>query len=315
MIIVPIVAAAGLCIPKTSSRAITSAAGTSDVMEVFANVSFSNERIKQIVEKTNACMVWCGAMDLASADDKIIKIERPLSLDPRGLLLASILAKKKAVGATHVLIDIPYGEGSKTGELKNAKRLRKLFIKLGKRLGMKIKVILSDGTQPIGNGIGPALEARDVLYVLTNNEKAPQDLKKKAVEMAGVILRMVNAGDERKALEILESGKAYEKFKEIIKEQDGNPDVKAEDIKIGKYSYVVRAKRSGVVKRIDNKALVKIARIAGAPSDKEAGIYLNFHVGDEIKIGDVLLNVYSKNSKKLKYTVDVFNKAKIIDIG
>src|SRR3989344_5835819 len=182
MIIVPIVAAAGLCIPKTSSRAITSAAGTSDVMEVFANVSFSNERIKQIVEKTNACMVWCGAMDLASADDRIIKIERPLSLDPRGLLLASILAKKKAVGATHVLIDIPYGEGSKTGELKNAKRLRKLFIKLGKRLGMKIEVILSDGTQPIGNGIGPALEARDVLYVLTNNEKEPKDLKKKAVE-------------------------------------------------------------------------------------------------------------------------------------
>ncbi len=314
MIVVPIIAAAGVCIPKTSSRAITSAAGTADVFEVFANVSFSTDKIKEIVEKTNGCIVWCGAMDLASADDKIIKMEHPLSLDPEGILLSSIMAKKKAVNATHVLIDIAYGPGAKIESVKRANRLRKMFYKLGKKLGIKMEVIMTDGTQPIGNGIGPSLEARDVLYVLMNDVRAPKDLKEKSIHIAGLMLKMVGKGNQETAREILESGKAYEKFKEIIKEQEGNPDIKPEDIKIGQYSYMVKAKKNGVVKRIDNKALVRIARIAGAPFDKEAGIYLNVHKGDKVKEGDVLLTVYSKNSKRLNYTLDVFNKVKIIEI-
>ncbi len=314
MIIVPIIAAAGITIPKVSSRAITNAAATADTMEVLANVSFPTSKIKEIVEKTNGCIVWCGAMDLASADDKIINIEHPLSLDPPEILLSSIMAKKKAVGATHVLIDIEYGKGAKIESTKRASHLRKKFYKLGKKLGIKMEVIMTDGTQPIGNGIGASLQARDVLYVLMNDARAPKDLKEKSIHMAGLMLKLVGKGGRETAREILESGKAYEKFKEIIKEQGGNPDIKPENIKIGQYSYMVKAKKNGTVVRIDNKALVRIARIAGAPVDKEAGIYLNVHKRDNVKEGDVLLTVYSKNSKRLNYTLDVFNKVKIIEI-
>ena len=314
MIIVPIIAAAGLCIPKTSSRAITSPSGTSDTMEILAKVSFSADEIKKIVNKTNGCIVWGGTLDLANADDRLIKIEKTLSLDPEGALLSSVLSKKKAVGATHVLIDIPYGEGAKINNKDKARKLKKQFIKIGKRLGMKIKVILTDGSEPIGNGIGPALEARDVLKVLMCEEDAPRDLKEKAVMMAGLMLKMVNYGDETEALEILESGKAYKKMKEIIKAQGGKENIKPSDIKIGKYSHVVESKKSGIVKKIDNMAINKIARFSGAPGDKGAGVFLFVHKGEYINKGYKLFAVYSNDNNKLKYSLKLI-KNEIISVG
>lgn len=314
MIIVPIVAAAGLTIPKTSSRAITSAAGTADVMEVLAKVEFPAAKIKKIVEKTKGCIVWSGSIDLASADDKFIKIEHPLSLDPTGMLLASIMAKKRAVGANHVLIDIPCGPGAKIETSKRAHKLRRLFKKVARRLGIKVKVMLSDGTQPIGNGIGPALEAKDVLYILMNHDKAPKDLKEKALKMSGMILEMAGKGDEKLAREILDSGKAYEKFKEIIKAQEGNPDIKPEEIKVGEFYFTARSNKDGIIEIINNKVVAKVARVAGAPKDKGAGVYLNVHGGDKVRKGDILFTIYSENAKKLKYTLDVLNREKLLEV-
>ena len=301
MIVVPIVAAAGFCIPKTSSRAITSAAGTSDTMEVLCNVSFPIKKIKEIVKKTNCCLIWGGGVDLAAADDRLIKVRRPLSLDPEGLLLASIMAKKNAVGANHVLIDLPIGTGSKFETPEKIKVLKNKFIKLGKMLGMKVTVILTDGRQPIGNGIGPALEAIDVLNVLQN--KGPNDLKEKSIYMAGLLLKMAGVKDSmRKARDILESGLAYEKMKEIIKAQNGNIFT-AEQIVVGKFIKDIIAKKSGKVKEINNKKISKICRIAGAPIDKGAGIYLYVHLKDNVKKGDKLFTVYSNSKKRLDYAL------------
>lgn len=316
MLIVPIVAAAGLTIPKTSSRAITSPAGTADSMEVLTNVSLPVEEIRKVVERTNGCMVWGGAMELASADDKLIKIESPLRVDPEGMLLSSIIAKKVAVGATHVLIDIPIGIGAKIESRNEAVRLKRDFIRLAKKLGLRVKVMFSDGSQPVGNGIGPVLEARDVLWILEGNEKGPEDLKKKSVYMAGLILKMAGMRNGmRRAIDILESGKAYEKMKEIIKEQGGNPDIKADELKLGRYSYVVKAKKEGIVRGIDNQAIAKIARIAGAPTDKEAGVYLYVKRGERVSKESPLFAVYAKNSKKLNYTLDVFKDMKVVEIA
>ncbi|MFH0936514.1 MAG: AMP phosphorylase [Candidatus Woesearchaeota archaeon] len=319
MIIVPILAAAGATIPKTSSRAITSAAGTADTMEVLAPVELSIEKIKQVVEKTNGCIVWGGANELAGADDKLIKIERPLSLDSESLLLASVLSKKISVNATHVLIDIPIGEEKEDAKIqtkREAKKLGKKFIQLGKKFGLKIKIFINDGSEPLGNGIGPNLEARDVLKVLQNKYDAPKDLKNKSIKIAGLMLNMIDKGDEKKAKEILESGRAYIKMKEIIKEQGGDPDITIDEIKLGKFSYNVTAKKEGYVKNVDNKAIAKIARISGAPKDKEAGIYLHVKKGDLVKDNDVLFTVYSKDNKKLAYTLDIFNENdKIVEIS
>jgi len=312
MIVVPILVAAGLTIPKTSTRNITSVSGTSDTMEVLAKVDFSAKEIKNIVNKIGGCMVWGGALELASADDRLIKIERPLSLDPKGIMLASIMAKKKSVGATHVIIDLPFGEGSKLKNIDEAIKLKSKFIELGRKLGIKVKIMISDGTQPVGNGVGPCLEAIDVLNVLLN--KGPEDLKEKSVEMAGNIFEMLGYKKSReKALEILESGKAYETMKEIIKAQKGKI-FRPEQIKLGRFKYNVKTKKKGKVKSLDNKLINKIGMILGAPRDKGAGIYFNFKKNGKVNKNDLLFILYSNSEEKLKNSLEILGKRSFINI-
>ena len=311
MILVPIVAAAGLTIPKTSSRSITSSAGTADTMEVLCKVCFSIKEIKNIIKKTNACLVWGGSVNLAPADDKIIKVEHPLSLDPVGQLLASVLAKKKSVSATHLLIDIPVGRGAKVEKRIRALKYQRLFYAISKSLGMKTKVIITNGSQPIGNGIGPALEARDVLWVLKDDPRQPLDLREKSVRMAGIMLEMGGKARKgegfRKALEIVDSGAAYRKMMEIIKAQGGK-EISPDKIKIGKLRYEFKADKSGIVKYLDNNSISRIARSAGAPHDASAGVYLHKHVKDRVKKGEKILTIYAENKQKLSYAVDVLKK-------
>ncbi|MBU0627683.1 MAG: AMP phosphorylase [Nanoarchaeota archaeon] len=304
MVIVPIIAAAGLTIPKTSSRSITSPAGTGDTMEVLADVTMPIERMKKIVEKTNGCIIWGGSLNLAPADDKIIKVEKPLAIDAESQLLASVIAKKASVSATHLVIDIPCGNGAKLSNKKRALQLKKDFEDITKRMGIKTKVLITDGKQPIGNGIGPCLEARDVLWILKNDRRGPADLRKKCLMIAGVMLEMAGKCAKGKgkeiAKEILKSGKAYNKMVEIIKAQ-GEKIINPEDIKIGKITYDVVAKKKGVVKKISNRSISKIARVAGAPENQGAGIYLYKHIGDKIKKGEKLFTIYCYSKHKLDF--------------
>ena len=304
MVLVPIIAAAGFAMPKTSSRSITSPAGTADTMEVLADVTFPISRMKKIVEKTNGCIVWGGSLNLAPADDKIINVERPLEIDAESQLLASIMAKKQSVSSTHILIDIPIGNGSKIKNRKEALHLKQHFEEIGKKLGKHVKVLITNGKQPIGNVIGPALEARDVLWLLKRDPRRPLDLERKCILMASEIFKMLGMNNGRKkALEILNSGKAYSKMMEIIKAQNGklfNPD----KIKLGKFIHDFKSNRKGIVKSIDNKIISRIARVAGAPNNKGAGIYLYKHIGSKVKKNEKLLTIYSESREKLKYAKD-----------
>ncbi|MBI2140203.1 AMP phosphorylase [Candidatus Woesearchaeota archaeon] len=304
MLIVPIIAAAGCTIPKTSSRSITSPAGTADTMEVLADVSLTFDRAKKAIKKTNGCIIWGGAVNLAPADDKIIQVERPLSIDAKSQLLASVIAKKKSVGATHLLVDIPYCRVCKISSREKANELKSDFEKITAHLGIRTKVILTDGSQPIGNGIGPALEARDVLWVLLNDHRGPKDLRDKALMMAGILLEIAGKADKGKgiqlAADILKSGRAYKKMVEIIKAQ-GQRIILPSKIKLGPVTYHLKASRSGIIREIKNKAISKIARVAGAPEDKGAGIYLSKHVGDSVKKGDIIYTVHTYSQDKLDY--------------
>ncbi|MBT4174633.1 AMP phosphorylase [archaeon] len=295
MLVVPIMAALGYKMPKTSSRSITSPAGTSDTMEVLAPVSLSTKKIKKVVNKTGGCMAWGGAVNLAAADDKLIKLRHDLSIDPLGMMLASIMAKKKSVGSTHVLIDIPWGKGSKVANKKDAIKLKKLFIKIGKLLGMKVKVVMTDGTQPVGSGIGPALECSDVIAVLKGD--GPNDLREKGVFLATEMLKLLKVRrPKKKVLDILDSGKAYKKFREIIIAQGGlkRPNIPSADL-----FYEYKATKAGKVKEINNKQISKLARIAGAPDDKVAGMYLRVRVHNKVKKGHILFTLYAKSQTKL----------------
>ncbi len=305
MLIVPICAAAGVYIPKTSSRSITSAAGTADTMEVLCDVTLPIEDVRKTVIKSHGCIVWGGAMNLASADDKLIKIRHPLSLDPKGVMLASILAKKKSVGAQYVVIDIPIGRGAKILEAKEANRLAGDFLNLGKRLGMKIESLITDGTDPIGNGVGPALECIDVLQVLEG--KGPVDLRDKSCQMAGILLELCKNVPKGKGYElankIIDSGKALSKFREIVDLQGGNGKVKTSDISLGKYTYEVKAEKNGRISHVDNRLISKIARVAGAPRDKGAGLYMNFEQGDKVRKGETIFKIYSESESKLSFAI------------
>ncbi len=319
MIVVPLLAAAGLIVPKTSSRAITSPAGTADTMEVLCKVAFPLKKIYSIIKKTGAFIIWGGAVNLAPADDKIIHVESPLSIDAEGQMLASIMAKKASVSATHLLMDIPVGEGSKVGlgskaeNRKKALHLKRKFEKLSKKLGIKIKVMITDGSQPVGNGIGPSLEARDCIWILQNNPEGPEDLKIKSLEMAGKIFEFVGRakkGNGRSlARELLENGSAYKKFQEIVLAQEGGKiDIKK--IPLGKHKYDIRSTKTGTINSIDNLVIAKIARTAGAPVDQGAGIHLFKHKKDKVKKGEKMLTVFSESKQKIKYVKDFLKTAK-----
>lgn len=241
LIAVPIIAAAGLTIPKSSSRSITSAAGTADRAEVLMPVGLGIEEIEKVIEKTNGCIVWGGALDLAPADDIFVRVEHPLSIDP--LLLPSIMSKKKAVGTNLLVIDIPTGRGTKVKTIGEADLLAKDFIELGRRLGIKVQCAVTYGEQPVGYTIGPALEAREALNVIMGKGNA-LDLVDKATAIAGILLGMSGKGDGKEtALEILKSGKAEKKLREIIEAQGGDPNVKPEDISVGGQKFTVYSEK------------------------------------------------------------------------
>ena len=305
MILVPLMAAAGYYIPKTSSRSITSPAGTADTMEALACVTFSIEDMKRIVKKSKGCIVWGGALNLAPADDKIIHVEKPLDIDAESQLLASIMAKKYSVSSSHILIDIPLGKDAKVKTRHEAQHLKKQFMIIGKKLGKKIKVLLTNGSQPIGNGIGPSLEARDVIWLLKRDPRRPLDLERKCIMMASEMFSMVGVKDgAKKAQELLDSGAAYRKMEEIIKLQLGK-EIPAEDILLGKFTFDVLSSKNSKVKDIDNIIISKLARIAGAPLNKGSGLYLHKHIGDKVKKGERLFTVYSQSKEKLEYALDL----------
>ena len=313
-IIVSICAAAGLTMPKTSSRAITSAAGTADVIEAIADVEFPMKTLRKIIKKTNACMVWGGALGMVPADSKIIRTEKILKLDPEAQLLASIMAKKLAAGSKYLVIDIPYGKGAKIVNRQKAVYLRERFEKIAKHFKIKISCVLTDGSQPIGNGIGPMLELQDVIKILNPREVGPKDLEEKSLFLASKLLEMTGKSTTGKGIDlarnILYSGKAFKKFNQIIKAQNGSIN----RIRESKFKKLVIANKSGKVHEINNKKITSLARLAGCPVDKASGIYLYVHKGDKVKKGDRLFEIHSESKTRLTSAIDFYHKNNFIKI-
>lgn len=300
LLIVPIVAACGLMIPKTSSRAITSPAGTADTMETLAPVALDIATLRRVVERENGCIAWAGAVSLSPADDLLIRVEHPLDLDSDGLLVASVLSKKIAAGSTHVVIDIPVGRTAKIRSQDAANVLRNRLVAVGSALGVSVSVVMTDGAQPIGRGIGPALEAWDVLAILQNAAAAPEDLRQRALLLAASVLEL---GGKAKvgqgvalASSVLESGAAWRKFQGICEEQGGmrTPPIAA-------YTHPVLSLRQGRVVAIDNRRLAGIAKLAGAPKAPAAGVIFHTPLGTRIEVGQPYLTIHAESPGELAY--------------
>jgi thymidine phosphorylase len=302
-IIVAIVAANGLTMPKTSSRAITSPAGTADTMETLAPVDLDLPSIRRVVEQEGGCVVWGGSVRLSPADDILIRIERALDLDPEGQLVASVLSKKIAAGSTHLVLDLPVGPTAKVRGREAAEALSGRLTEVAAAFGLATRVIIGDGLQPIGRGIGPALEARDVLAVLRCSAEAPADLRRRACALSGALLEIGGAARDEDgvalAVQSLNDGRAWAKFQRICEAQGGlrRPPVAAQ-------SHPLLAERHGRLASINNRKLAKLAKLAGAPEAKAAGLLMKVRLGDRIEPGQPLCTVHAQTKGELQYALD-----------
>jgi thymidine phosphorylase len=318
MLVVPIVAAHGMLIPKTSSRAITSPAGTADTMDVLAEVELPFERLREIVREHHGCLAWGGRAALSPADDVLISVERPLSIDSPGQMVASILSKKIAAGSTHLVLDIPLGPTAKVRSMVQAQRLKKLFEYVARHVGMTLDVVITDGRQPIGRGIGPRLEARDVMQVLHGDPNAPADLRNKALRLAGRVLEFdpdLRGGDGfALARDILDSGRARMTMAAIIAAQ-GSRGFDWRQPPLGRLTHEVAAGSDGVVTAIDCERLSRIARLAGAPNAPGAGVDLLRKIGDRVASRDPLYRIHAETPAELQFAREVANRASGYRIG
>jgi putative thymidine phosphorylase len=323
MILVPIIAAAGFKIPKNSSRAITTAAGTADTMEVLAPVNFTPNQIEKMVQKIGGCIVWGGHLGLAPADDVIIKVEAPLAFESFDKVIVSIMAKKVASGATHLVLDLPVGPTLKIKHFKDAEIISEKFKFLARKFGIKVTIDINQALEPAGHAVGPALEAWDVLKVLEQKPDRAFILEAKALRLAGKLLDLCFADDpknkndqsgEETAKEILRSGKARNKMMEIIKMQGGNPHIEADKIRLGKHKFEVPSNKKGVIMGFNNEELQGITKILGCPIDKEAGIYFEKRLDEHVNKNDILCVLYSSDSWRLSEAVDTLKNLPIYTI-
>ena len=313
LLIVPIIASMDLLIPKTSSRAITSPSGTADTMEALGcEVSYNAAEILEISKRTRGIIVWGGALNLTPADSILIKeVQFPLGIDPQSMFMASIMAKKVALGADFLVLDIPMGKGTKVSSLGEARKLARSFAELGLRLNIQVESGITFASLPVGHHVGPALEAQEALSALINPKKASTSLIEKSTSLAGMILeqagKAIKGQGQNIAKEILFSGKAYTKMKEIIEAQNGDPNIKPKDISIGQYYTDFTAPASGWPADIDNSIVNQIAKTAGAPTNKGSGIKF-FVKKESVKAGEIIFRVYTNSSLQLTKVESLIQK-------
>ena len=302
-IVVAIVAACGLLIPKTSSRAITSPAGTADAMETVTRVDLDLQGIRRVVETEGGCLAWGGAMNISPADDIFIGVERQLDIDTEGQLIASVLSKKLGAGSNRVVLDLPVGPTAKVRGVDAAVRLSARLTSIARRFGMEVVCIQTDGSQPVGRSVGPALEMVDVLSVLRLEPDAPADLRDRALRLAGAVLELGGGADAGRGTDraraVLESGAAYRKFERICLAQGGFREPPRARLR-----HVISASSSGRVTAIDNRKIAQLAKLAGAPDAPAAGLRLHVHIGDLVQRGQPLVTLYADTSAELAYPLD-----------
>lgn len=312
-LIVSIAAAAGLTIPKTSSRAITSPAGTADTMETMAPVALDIPEMRRVVEQEGGCIVWGGSVRLSPADDIIIRVERAVDLDSPAQLVASVLSKKLAAGSTHVLLDLPVGPTAKVRSDADARQLSGYLEQVASRVGLQVRPVVTDGTQPVGNGIGPALEAHDVLAVLRNEQSAPDDLRQRAILLAGALLELGGAAragaGESAASKLLVEGHALRKFLAICEAQGGFREPPRAPLR-----HELCATEAGVVASIDNRHLARLAKLAGAPAAKSAGVQLSVKLGERVERDQPFMTVHAGTRGELAYALTFAAANRIVEV-
>lgn len=316
----PILATLGFTVPKTSTRAVTSPAGVADTMGYLAEVELSSQQVKDVVKKTGGCVVWGGKLNLAPADDKFVRISYPLAMEPYPKMIVSIIAKKVAMNIKYLLIEMPIGPSAKVQDYATAKRIGNTFIRLGKRFGIKTGINYLYALEPTSHGIGPALEAREVLRVLQQKPDRSKTLERQALNLVAQAAALSGKISRKRAFNdawhALKSGLCLKKFRQIIEAQGARlaVDVDSEELLGGAKTKEVLALHSGKITKCDNQAISELARSLGAPMHPQAGIYTWVRVGQQINKGDRLFTMYAQTEERIKIAMELLPEIQMFTI-
>lgn len=278
------------------------------------DIELKKNEIIRLVENHGCCLVWNGNLNLAPANDRIIKVSAPLGMEPYARMISSIMAKNFAMGINHCLIDVPVGPTAKVTNQEDAKRIAQHFKNIGAALGIKTEVAITKAEQPIGNGIGAVLQVREVLRILQQHPERASDLEEKALDLAAQILCLCDIEKEynkayKKAKAALLNGNAWKRMQELISAQNGdNPNIASEDLPLAKYSFELLAPQTGNIATIDMKYLNMLARTLGAPGDASAGLFLYKKLGEKVKKGEKLMICYANSEGKLKMAKELLEE-------
>jgi thymidine phosphorylase len=277
-------------------------------MATVTKVDIDVSTMRRVVDSEGGCLAWGGGLNLSPADDIFIGVERQLDVDPEGQLIASVLSKKIAAGAKRVVLDMPVGPTAKVRSRDAAERLSARISAISRRLGIEATCILTDGSQPVGRSIGPALEMMDVLAVLRQEADAPPDLRDRALRLAAAVLE---AGEKSKpktgyelAEQVLRDGRAYRKFEAICRAQG-----RFEEPPCAHLQCTVTAERKGKLIELDNRKIAQVAKLAGAPDSPAAGIRLHVRKGDLVTAGMPLMTLHADTETELAYALAFASQA------
>ena len=315
LVAMPIVASLGVCCAKMSGRGLGITGGTIDKLESIPwfKTNLTKEEFYDVFNHTGL-VVSSQTNDLVPLD-KVIYALRDVTgtTESIPLIASSIMSKKIACGAKYVVIDVKCGDGALVKTRDDADKLSLWLQKIGESFGVSVRCLVTDMNEPLGNCVGNAIEVLNAIDVLQNNTKCK--LRDVSVEVASAIIEMARKVSEEEAtklvLDAINSGKAFDKFKEWISYQGGNLD----DLKLDENTVYIRAKKDGIIRKIEALKVGKLASYLGAGRkskedkiDYGAGVKILVNDGDVVKTNQELAILYVKdqNIKLDDELLDIF---------
>lgn len=324
--LIPLLAAAGVPVAKLSGRGLGHTGGTIDKLESIPgfNTQLSIEDLIKQVKKINVA-IGAQTQNLTPADGKLYALrDVTATVDSMPLIASSVVSKKIASGAKNIILDVKYGSGAFMKTPEDAVELSRLMVNTGKLLNKSITAVITSMEEPLGRAVGNSLEIIESIEFLKGNIKTGDvaDLTYSFASIALLQLGMFETQIEAKEhlKDIVESGKALEKFKELIKAQGGNPEIvdNYDLFDLPTYKIECESKKSGFVQNIDAYKIAYGCKLLGAgrerktdPIDYSVGVYLNKKSGEWVDKGDILYTIYSNNPDKTsaaqKYCDEAFS--------
>ncbi|BDP99923.1 thymidine phosphorylase [Aquiluna sp. KACHI24] len=303
----PLVASYGVAVPQLSGRGLGHTGGTLDKLEAIPGwqASLSNTELYSQLAEVGAVICAAGS-GLAPADRKLYALRDVTgTVEAIPLIASSIMSKKIAEGTSALVLDVKVGSGAFMKTLDRATELAQTLVQLGQDAGVKTSALLTDMSTPLGRKIGNALEVEESIEVLQGG--GPSDVVDITVELAAEMLRLV--GIDADPRENLQNGKAYDKWRQMIAAQGGNPDA---ELPKAKHSTQILAPSSGVLTKLDALDVgVASWRLGAGRERKEdavqfgAGIELHAQLGDRVEAGQVLMTLFTDTEEKFPRAIEL----------